>query len=295
MLYKKLAVATLAVLGLQMAACIPDNAEENNESEVKAEESEVKAEKAQESDAKVEESHESDAKAEENHSNDTPHWSYKGDTGPAHWGSLSEEYALCGNGKQQSPIDIVNSVKTDLPPLEFNYNPIGLTIENNGHTIKITTDKVGSLTIGENTYQLLQFHTHAPSEGAINGKRADMVIHMVHQNAQEKLAVVSVYLEKGETANPLIDALWKVMPKTPGEPQQHDVQIDVNQLLPEDKNYYTFEGSLTTPPCTEGVKWIILKQTMSISAEQLVQYQAVYPENVRPLQPLNDSEVFSSN
>ncbi|RKZ79679.1 MAG: carbonate dehydratase [Candidatus Parabeggiatoa sp. nov. 1] len=223
------------------------------------------------------------------------HWSYDDDTGPAHWGQLSEKYASCANGKQQSPIDITNSIKADLPPLGFNYSPISLTIENNGHTIKMKADKAGSLKIGENTYQLLQFHTHAPSEGAINGKRADMVIHLVHKSAQGEFAVVAVFLETGEMANPLIETLWNVMPKTPGEPQHHEVQIDINQLLPKEKNYYTFDGSVTRPPCTEGIKWVVLKQTVSISAEQLAQYQAVYTGNARPLQPLNGREVFSSN
>jgi carbonic anhydrase len=257
--YKKLAVATLAVLGLQMGTCLAD---------------------------------------QDQKSHGPKHWSYEGETGAAHWGSLAEEYALCGNGKQQSPIDITNSITTDLPSLEFNYSAIPLTIQNNGHTIKIMADKAGSLTIGDDTYQLLQFHTHAPSEGAINGQRADMVIHMVHKKAQEKLelAVVSVYLETGKTTNPLIDTLWKVMPTKSGKPQHHDdIEIDINQLLPKDKSYYTFEGSLTTPPCTEGVKWIILKQPVVMEADQLTQFHAVYRNNARPLQPLNDRKVFSSN
>ncbi len=222
-------------------------------------------------------------------------WSYEGKTGPAHWDCLSEEYALCGSGKQQSPIDITESIKANLPALEFNYNRIPLIIENNGHTIQITTDKAGELKIGDDAYQLLQFHFHTPSEEAINSKRTDMVIHLVHKNAQGELAVVAVLLECGEMANPLIETLWNVMPKTPGKPQHYEGEIDINQLVPKEKNYYAFDGSLTTPPCTEGVKWIVLKQTVSISAEQLAQYKSVYYENIRPLQPLNGREVFSSN
>jgi len=260
--YKQLAITTLAVLGLQMSTCLADQDQKSHGT------------------------------------NNTLHWSYEGETGVTHWSSLAKEYALCGTGKRQSPIDITNSITTDFPPLEFNYNPIPLIIENNGHTIKMMADKAGSLTIGDDTYQLLQFHTHAPSEGAINGKRADMVIHMVHKKAQEKLelAVVAVYLETGKTANPLIDTLWKVMPTKSGKPQHHDdIEIDINQLLPQDKNYFTFNGSITVPPCFEGVKWIILKQPVSISADQLAQFHAVYPKNARPLQPLNGRKVFSSN
>ncbi len=223
------------------------------------------------------------------------HWGYEGDTGPTHWGNLSADYGLCATGKKQSPINITQSVKAELPALEFNYTPIPLVIENNGHTIKMTANTAGTLTIDKDIYQLLQFHTHTPSETTIDGKPADMVIHMVHKNSKDELAVVAVHFKVGDTANPLIEQLWKVMPKTAGKVQSHDVQIDVNQLLPADKNYYSFEGSLTTPPCSEGVKWMVLKQTVSISAEQLAQHKALYPNNVRPVQPLNHREILSSN
>jgi carbonic anhydrase len=229
------------------------------------------------------------------HAGGAAHWSYEGDTGPTHWGNLSADYGLCATGLKQSPINITHSVKAELPPLEFNYTPIPLAIQNNGHTIKITADKAGTLTIDKDIYQLLQFHTHSPSEMTIDGKAADMVIHMVHKNAKGELAVVAVHFKVGETANPLIEQLWKVMPKTAGKVQSHNVQIDVNQLLPADQNYYTFEGSLTTPPCSEGVRWIVLKQMMPISAEQLAQHKALYPNNVRPVQPLNGREILSSN
>ncbi|OQY51822.1 MAG: hypothetical protein B6247_18380 [Candidatus Parabeggiatoa sp. nov. 2] len=160
----------------------------------------------------------------------------------------------------------------------------------------VTADKAGSLKIGDNAYQLLQFHFHTPSEEAIHGKRTDMVIHLVHQNSQGELAVVALLLKTGDTTNPFIETLWNVMPKTPGKPEQHDVQIDINRLLPTGKNhYYTFAGSLTTPPCSEGVKWLVLKQMGTISPKQLAQYHEVYTENARPLQPLNGRQVLSSN
>lgn len=226
------------------------------------------------------------------------HWSYdEGDSAPAHWASLSEYFATCDAGKQQSPVDIADAItiKAELPSLQLDYKPISFDMVNNGHTVRITPDNAGTLTIGEDSYQLWQFHFHTPSEEAINGKHADMVIHIVHRSAENKLAVIAVLLEKGEVANPLIDTLWKVMPKMSGEPQAHDSQIDINQLLPEDKSYYTLWGSLTTPPCSEGVRWIILKQPVSISAEQLAQFQAVYSHNNRPIQPLNNRWVLSSD
>jgi carbonic anhydrase len=224
------------------------------------------------------------------------HWGYEGKSGPDYWHCLSEDYALCSRGQQQAPIDITDSIQADLPPLMFDYRPFPLIIENNGHTIQVTADKAGSLKIGDNAYQLLQFHFHTPSEEAIHGKRTDMVIHMVHQNSQGDLAVVALLLKTGDTTNPFIETLWNVMPKTPGKPEQHDVQIDINQLLPTGNNhYYTFAGSLTTPPCSEGVKWVVLKQTGTISPKQLAQYREVFTENARPLQPLNGRQVLSSN
>ncbi len=223
------------------------------------------------------------------------HWSYSGDTGPEHWSHLSEKYATCDSGKQQSPINITNSNKADLPPLQFNYNSFPLAIINNGHTIDILTDAAaGSLVIGTDSYKILDFHSHSPSEGAIDGKHADMVMHLVH-SLSNKIAVVAVYFNKGE-ANPLLATLWSVMPKEVGDVQHHkDIQIDIKQLLPEDSNYYTYDGSFTTPPCTEDVKWVVLKQHMTISTEQLEQYNTLYSNNFRPLQPLNGRKVFSSN
>jgi carbonic anhydrase len=223
------------------------------------------------------------------------HWGYTGKTGPSHWAELSKEYAVCHDGHHQSPVNITKSVKAKLPPLEFNYHPIPLIIENNGHTIKVTTNKAGDLKIGEKTYHLIQFHTHEPSEEAINGKRSAMVIHLVHQDDNNHLAVVAILFDEGDTTNPLLDKLVKFLPKRPSEPQSHQELIDINQLLPTERDYYTYEGSLTIPPCTEEVKWIVLKQQMPIAAIDLIQYQKLYPRNARPLQPLNDREVLSSN
>ncbi|HHB91709.1 MAG TPA: carbonic anhydrase family protein [Thioploca sp.] len=224
------------------------------------------------------------------------HWSYTDNTGPTHWGSLSTEYITCDSGQQQSPIDITNSIKTDLPKLQFNYQQFPLTIINNGHTIAIKTKNVaGSLTVGDQSYKIIGFHSHSPSEGAINGKHADMVMHLVHKSDAGKIAVVAVYFNKGE-ANPLITTLWDMIPKKINEVEHHsDIQIDITKMLPADTNYYTYDGSFTTPPCTEGVKWIVLKQAMTISTAQLEQYKKLYSNNVRPLQPLNGRKISSSN
>lgn len=228
---------------------------------------------------------------------DEPHWSYSsGATDPAHWGQLSEKYETCGQGKEQSPIDITDSVPSKLPPLEFDYHEIPLVVENNGHTIKVTTDNGGTLKIGADTYQLKQFHIHSPSEEAIKGKKADMVAHLVHQNAAGQLAVVAILFEKGKSPNPAIDILEQVMPKGVVPPQKHEkIHINPANLLPKERGYFTYQGSLTTPPCSEGVKWIVLKTPVSITEKELSLEQAIYSENIRPLQPLNGRKVLSSD
>ena len=213
MFYKKLAVAVVAALSLQPAVYAESNADHTDMAKSATTQIPV------------------------------PHWNYAGDTSPCHWGQLSEQYAACGTGKKQSPVNITvtESVKSDLPILQFNYAPIPLTISNNGHTVLIAADKAGNLTLDKDVYQLVQFHTHVPSEEAINGKKAEMVIHLVHKNAEGQLAVVAVLWEKG-AANPTLEAISKVLPKTPSDPKQLEVKIDLNQLLPKDKNYFTYEG-----------------------------------------------------
>ncbi|MCK5720157.1 MAG: carbonic anhydrase family protein [Thiomargarita sp.] len=218
-------------------------------------------------------------------------WGYQDEVAPKHWDCLSDNYALCGQGKSQSPIDIVDAVTTDLPILEFNYQPTQLITQENKHTLHIDAEKAGYLKVGSNNYQLVQFHFHTPSEEAIAGKTADMVIHLVHQNIQGQLAVVALLLKVATEDNPFINTLWQALKQA----ESDNVEIDLNQLLPEDKNYYSFDGSLTTPPCTEGVKWLVMKQAISLSANQLAQYCAIYPSNVRPLQPLNGRQILSSN
>lgn len=224
------------------------------------------------------------------------HWSYEGAMGPDKWSGLSEEFATCAIGKQQSPIDIISSkaVPKDLPKLQFHYEQLPLAVQNNGHTIYISADKADELILDKQTYTLQQFHFHTPSEEAIDGKHADMVAHFVHKNAKGELLVVALLLNQG-AKNAELDKIWQVLPKTEGELQPHqDISIELSKLLPESTQYYSFMGSLTTPPCTESVKWVVLKQPVTLSAEQLQAFQALYPHNARPLQPVGDREITVS-
>lgn len=231
------------------------------------------------------------------HADEEHHWSYQGSTGPAKWGALEHEYATCGIGKTQSPIDIEDSVakKSDLPAIAFDYKPSPLKIIDNGHTVQVDYAPGSSITVQGKQYDLVQFHFHKPSEEKINGKSSDMVAHLVHRDRDGNLAVVAVLLKAGG-ANNLIDTLWKNVPKEKNKQQAvASVQVNAADLLPANKSaYYTFAGSLTTPPCSEGVTWFVLKTPTSISKDELASFGHIYSMNARPTQPLNGREIRST-
>jgi carbonic anhydrase len=224
------------------------------------------------------------------------HWSYKGSTGPTKWGALEKEYSVCGLGKTQSPIDIRDDVatKADLPPINFDYKASTLKIIDNGHTIQVNYAPGSFITVGGKQYELVQFHFHKPSEEKLNGKSYDMVAHLVHRDQQGNLAVVAVLLAS-TGANPLIKTLWDNLPKKKETEAVVDaVTINVTDLLPSSKAYYTFVGSLTTPPCSENVTWFVLKNPTSISSDEIARFAKSYPMNARPVQPLNGRAVRAS-
>jgi carbonic anhydrase len=226
-------------------------------------------------------------------------WTYDGPTGVEHWSALDPEYAACNAGKEQSPIDIRNTEKAQLPPLRFEYKsgPLKYLI-NNGKTIRVNYhDAPGTgsfLVVGGQRYQLTQFHFHRPSEEHINGKPYDMVIHLMHESSDGKVAGVTVLLKAGN-ANATIQQIWKHMPTTEGrEMEILGIEVNPANLLPHNTAYYTYIGSLTAPPCTEGVTWFVLKTPVDISAEQINAFARLYPHDVRPPQPLNGRIVKAS-
>jgi carbonic anhydrase len=215
-------------------------------------------------------------------------WDYGTEHGPQTWGDVKAEYATCSTGLRQSPIDIQKTQKAALPPIAFDYKPSSLRIIDNGHTIMVTYDAGSSIRVGDVSYQLKQFHFHRPSEEKIHGNAYEMVIHLVHQDAGGHLAVVAVLLELGKE-NALIRELWNHLPKEKEkESLLEGVKINAADLLPKNRGYYTFEGSLTTPPCSEGVTWFVLKQPAPISTDEVAEFSKVYPRNARPVQPLHD-------
>ena len=226
-------------------------------------------------------------------------WSYEGPTGAAHWSELDPDYAACNAGKEQSPVDIQNTEKAGLPAIRFEYKSGSLKyLINNGYTIRVNyhgAPASGSfLIVGGKRHQLTQFHFHRPSEEYIQGKPYDMVVHFMHQSSDGKVAGVAVLLKAG-SANATIQRIWEHMPKTRSKVMEiAGVDIDPAGLLPSDSAYYMYMGSLTAPPCTEGVTWFVLKTPVDISPEQIAAFAALYPHDVCPLQPLNARVVKQS-
>ena len=220
-------------------------------------------------------------------------WTYEGETGPQAWGQLKPDFNLCAIGKRQSPINIddSNTLQGPAEPVQFAYAPSNASVVNNGHTIQVDVQGENAFTVRGSTYRLLQFHFHTPSEEQINSKRFPMVAHLEHKNSEGQLAVVSVLLQEGE-ANPMIDKVWTYMPLDANDRvRMPQGLLDVNGLLPKDQRYYQFMGSLTTPPCSEGVLWIVMKQPMTISKGQYKLFTQLYPDNARPVQPVNGRPV----
>ncbi len=221
------------------------------------------------------------------------HWAYEGETGPQNWGKLKPEFNVCAIGKRQSPINIDESMTLQGPaePLQFNYTASSGTVVNNGHTIQVDLYGDNTLTVRGSVYKLVQFHFHTPSEEQVNYRNYAMVAHLVHRNNEGQLAVVAVLLDPG-VPNTLINKVWTYMPldnsdrvRLPGG------IIDMNELLPKDQRYYQFIGSLTTPPCTEGVLWMVMKQPTALSREQIRLFQQLFPNNARPVQAINGRAV----
>ena len=214
------------------------------------------------------------------------HWGYTGHGAPAHWAELGKDYVTCKLGKVQSPIDIKGAKAADLPAIQFDYKPVPLKVIDNGHTIQVNYAPGSFIDVGGTRYELQQFHFHKPSEEKVAGKAHDMVAHLVHKSSDGKLAVVAVLLDQGG-ANPTIATIWKNLPKEKEKEATADATIDAATLLPADKGYYTFQGSLTTPPCSEDVRWFVLKTPVKIEPGQLAAFGKLYPMNARPTQPLN--------
>lgn len=222
------------------------------------------------------------------------HWSYSGEGGPEKWGQLKPEFATCANGTRQSPIDIRSGVKVDLEPIQFDYRPSGFRVVDNGHTIQVNLEGGNSIEVQGRRYDLLQFHFHRPSEERIDGRQFDMVAHLVHKDPEGRLAVVAVLLDRG-SAHPLVQTVWNNLPLEKGSEVAVRAPLDMNHLLPADRRYFTYMGSLTTPPCSEGVLWMVMQQPVPVAVEQIGVFSRLYPMNARPIQSASGRLIKQSN
>ncbi len=218
-------------------------------------------------------------------------WSYEGQTGPDHWGDLTPQYVLAKNGRRQSPINIGDTQSTQLPPLSFDYHPAKIVLVYNGHTIKETEERGSLLHVGATTFELKQFHFHSPSEHTVNGEHFDMEVHLVHRSEAGQIAVVGVFIHQGQ-ANLALDAIWNYLPTETNKQLEYESVFNAVSLLPASRQYVAYDGSLTTPPCTEGVKWFVLTNPIELSKAQIEKFRRIISGNNRPVQKLYGRRVL---
>lgn len=221
---------------------------------------------------------------------DGPHWAYEGHDGPAVWGGISPAFRQCAAGRQQSPIDLdlTAAAHVKLPPLELHYGPARVIEVDNGHTVEDRVPRGEYVVHRDTHYELEQFHFHHPSEHTLDGVRFPLEVHLVHRAATGHLLVIGVLVEDG-AEHPALEALFHRLPRV-GE--SVTTNVDPSGLLPDDRHYASYEGSLTTPPCTEGVRWIVLTHPIEASGRQIAQFSARYPHNNRPVMPRHGRDIL---
>ncbi len=220
------------------------------------------------------------------------HWGYSGEAGPDNWSKVDPKFALCALGRNQSPIDLAGFVEAELAPLKIAYKPGAADIVNNGHTIQVDYAPGSTLAVAGRTFELKQFHFYAPSENKVGGKQFPLEGHLVHADRDGNLAVIAVMFQEG-AASALLAKLWEKMPGKAGEKAALPAGLSAAQLLPAERDYYRFNGSLTTPPCSEGVWWLVMKKPVSASQAQVGQFsKAVGFANNGPIQPVNARPVL---
>jgi carbonic anhydrase len=221
---------------------------------------------------------------------DHAHFAYRGEEGPARWGSLSPAWAACATGKQQSPIDLASPKLVSLPPLTVDESATTFTLENNGHTVQARPARPGTVTVGGVSYALEQFHAHHPSEHTVSGERFPLELHLVHKDPAGKALVLGILVREGPS-NEALEPLWS---KLPGSGVATVGEVSLAGVIPSDRRYQTYRGSLTTPPCTEGLTWVVLREAITMSSAQIDAFARLFPDNSRPVQPLGDRTLEES-
>lgn len=216
---------------------------------------------------------------------DGVHWTYSGEAGPENWGKLAPEFSLCGSGRNQSPIDLGGLIDARLPAIKFSYAAAATEILNNGHTVQANFAPGNTISVGGREFELKQIHFHAPSENLFKGKSFPMEGHLVHADKDGNLAVVAVMYQEGGN-NPAIAKLWSQMPANAGDKAVLSARLLAAELLPKKRDYFRFNGSLTTPPCSEGVMWLVMKSPVSAARDQVEAFaHTMHHPNNRPVQP----------
>ncbi len=221
------------------------------------------------------------------------HWGYEGEAGPEHWGGLSADFKVCELGVEQTPIDIRGATRAELTGVAPSFQPMPLKILNNGHTIQANCAPGSRTVINGQPFDLLQFHFHHPSEHLLSGKAFDLELHFVHRSEKGQLAVLGIFITPG-AENAALAPIWAAMPKEAGEEQAMGTTITPADLLPADRGFFRYQGSLTTPPCSEGVLWTVFKSPIEASPAQIRQFAELFPVNARPAMPLNQRFLLES-
>jgi len=221
-------------------------------------------------------------------------WAYEGENGPAYWGKINPAWAKCGDGSRQSPIDIRDGMKVELEQITFDYHPSSFNVTDNGKTVQVMVGGGNFITVNNRMYELIQFHFHRPSEERINGKGYEMVVHLVHKDGEGRIAMLALLLERGKP-QPVIQTVWNNLPLEKLETMAPSVVLDPMELLPARRDYFTFMGSMTTPPCQEGVLWLVMKEPVQASPAQMALFSRLYPLNARPIQPSSGRIIKESN
>lgn len=223
------------------------------------------------------------------------HWSYAGPGAPEHWSELNSEFATCATGTHQSPIDISGITVAEQPELKVEYKDAPLTVANNGHTIQVNYPDGSALSINGKGYPLVQFHFHSPSEHTLGGKASAMVAHLVHKSTDGELAVIESRLDVGAD-HALISKLWQHLPTAGQQIEAPETIVNAKDLLPVNlSRYFSYDGSLTTPPCSEGVKWFVLAENSQVGRTQVDTFLNLFPLSARPVQPVNGRSVVANN
>lgn len=221
-------------------------------------------------------------------------WAYQGSAGPQAWAGLKPEFALCASGERQSPIDIKGGLPVDLEPVRFLYQASRFAVVDNGHTVQANIAPGNAIEIGGRRFELQQFHFHRPAEERIDGRSFEMSLHLVHKDAEGRLAVVALLLDRGPP-QPVVQQVWNNLPLERHDEVAARTALDLEALLPADRRYYTYMGSLTTPPCSEGVRWVVMRHPVTVAPEQIELFARIYPMNARPVQAAGGRRILQSD